>query len=48
VAGTLGIQLQPRATSPPRVEFEFTRDGLREFGIDTPEQTFDQLDALWA
>lgn len=31
-----------------RVEFEFSRDGLREFGIDTPDDAFDQLGALWA
>lgn len=31
-----------------RVEFEFTRDGLREFQINTPEEAFDQLGALWA
>lgn len=31
-----------------RVEFEFTRDGLREFEIDTPEDAFEQLGPLWA
>jgi hypothetical protein len=31
-----------------RIEFEFTRNGLREFGIDTPEQAFDMTGALWA
>jgi hypothetical protein len=30
-----------------RVEFEFNRDGLREFSINTPEDAFDQLGALW-
>lgn len=31
-----------------RVEFEFSREALREFGIDTPEQAFDRSPALWA
>jgi hypothetical protein len=31
-----------------RVEFEFVRDGLREFAIDTPEDAFEQLGPLWA
>lgn len=31
-----------------RVEFEFTRDGLREFGINTPEDAFDNIGPLWA
>ena len=31
-----------------RVEFEFSRTGLREFDIDTPEDAFAQLGALWA
>ena len=31
-----------------RIEFEFTRDGLREFDIDTPEDAFDMTGALWA
>ena len=31
-----------------RVEFEFSRDGLREFDIDTPEDAFEQLGPLWA
>jgi hypothetical protein len=31
-----------------RVEFEFSRDGLREFAIDTPEDAFEQLGSLWA
>jgi len=31
-----------------RVEFEFSRDGLREFAIDTPEDAFEQLGPLWA
>lgn len=31
-----------------RIEFEFTRDGLREFGVDTPEDAFDMTGALWA
>ncbi|MEO1056653.1 MAG: hypothetical protein AAFY28_07030, partial [Actinomycetota bacterium] len=31
-----------------RVEFEFKRDGLREFVIDTPEQAFAKVGSLWA
>ncbi|MDW3213117.1 MAG: hypothetical protein R8G01_03910 [Ilumatobacteraceae bacterium] len=31
-----------------RIEFEFTRDGLREFGVNTPEEAFDMTGALWA
>lgn len=31
-----------------RVEFEFSRDGLREFGIDTPEDAFENVGPLWA
>lgn len=31
-----------------RVEFEFSREGLREFAVDTPEDAFDQAPALWA
>lgn len=31
-----------------RVEFEFSRDGLREFGIDTPEDAFEMIGPLWA
>ena len=31
-----------------RVEFEFSRTGLREFYIDTPDDAFAQLGALWA
>jgi hypothetical protein len=31
-----------------RVEFEFSRDGLREFGVDTPEDALDRQGALWA
>ena len=31
-----------------RVEFEFTRDGLREFGVHTPEDAFENLGPLWA
>ena len=31
-----------------RVEFEFTRDGLREFGVTTPEDAFDMSPALWS
>jgi len=31
-----------------RVEFEFTRDALREFGVDTPEDAFDNIGPLWA
>jgi hypothetical protein len=31
-----------------RVEYEFSRDGLREFGLDTPEDVFAQMAALWA
>lgn len=31
-----------------RVEFEFRRAGLREFGVDTPAQALDQAAALWA
>lgn len=31
-----------------RVEFEFRRAGLREFGVDTPAQALDRAGALWA
>ena len=31
-----------------RVEFEFGRQGLREFGIDTPREAIDAAGALWA
>jgi len=31
-----------------RIEFEFTRDGLREFCVDTPEDAFDMTGPLWA
>lgn len=31
-----------------RIEFEFTRSGLVEFGIDTPEEALDRSSALWA
>ncbi len=31
-----------------RIEFEFTRSGLAEFGVDTPRQAFDRSGALWA
>lgn len=31
-----------------RVEFEFGRDGLRQFGIDTPTEAIDAVGALWA
>lgn len=31
-----------------RVEFEFTRQGLREFDLSSPEEVFDQVGALWA
>lgn len=31
-----------------RVEFEFSRDGLREFGISSPEDAFGQVGPLWA
>jgi hypothetical protein len=31
-----------------RIEFEFSRDGLREFDIDTPEDAFANVSALWA
>lgn len=31
-----------------RIEFEINRDGLREFGIQTPEDAFENLGALWA
>jgi len=31
-----------------RVEFEFNRDGLRECGVNTPEEAFDQVGPLWA
>lgn len=31
-----------------RVEFEFSRQGLREFGVTTPEDAFDQVGPLWA
>ncbi|MGB4105529.1 MAG: hypothetical protein WBK25_15720, partial [Candidatus Microthrix parvicella] len=31
-----------------RVEFEFTRQGLKEFGVTTPEDAFDQVGPLWA
>ena len=31
-----------------RVEFEFSRTGLREFGIDTPDDALGQLGPLWA
>lgn len=31
-----------------RVEFEFTRSGLVEFGVDTPDDAFDRAPALWA
>lgn len=30
-----------------RVEFEFGRDALRQFGIDTPEQALSSAGALW-
>ena len=31
-----------------RVEFEFGRDGLRDFGVDTPEDAFERAPSLWA
>ncbi len=31
-----------------RVEFEFSRSGLVEFGVDTPQDAFDKAPALWA
>lgn len=31
-----------------RVEFEFSRDGLRDFGVNTPEDAFEQIGPLWA
>jgi hypothetical protein len=31
-----------------RVEFEIGRDGLREFGTNTPEEVFENAAALWA
>lgn len=31
-----------------RIEFEFSRDGLREFGADTPEDVFELVGPLWA
>lgn len=31
-----------------RVEFEFSREGLRDFDIDTPEDAFDAFGPLWA
>lgn len=31
-----------------RIEFEINRDGLREFGINTPEEAFENLGPLWA
>ena len=31
-----------------RVEFEFSREGLREFEVDTPEDAFDRMSSLWA
>jgi hypothetical protein len=31
-----------------RVEFEIGRDGLREFGTNTPEEVFENAPALWA
>ena len=31
-----------------RVEFEFDRAALREFEVDTPEDVFDRMGALWA
>lgn len=31
-----------------RVEFEFTRDGLRDFGVNTPDDAFAQVGPLWA
>ena len=31
-----------------RVEFEFSREGLREFAVDTPEDAFERMPALWA
>jgi hypothetical protein len=31
-----------------RVEFEFSRDGLREFGLSSPEDVFEQVGPLWA
>ncbi len=31
-----------------RIEFEFSRDGLREFGVSSPEDAFEQVGPLWA
>ncbi len=31
-----------------RVEFEFNREGLRSFGVDTPEDAFERAASLWA
>lgn len=31
-----------------RVEFEFGRQGLKDFGLDTPEEVLDATGALWA
>jgi len=31
-----------------RIEFEFSREGLRSFGVDTPEDAFAKMPALWA
>ncbi len=31
-----------------RVEFEFSRDGLRSFAVDTPEDAFERAASLWA
>ena len=37
-----------RALAVHRVEFEFGRQGLREFGVDTPREAIDAAGALWA
>jgi hypothetical protein len=31
-----------------RTEFEFSRDGLRQFGLSSPEDVFEQVGPLWA
>lgn len=31
-----------------RIEFEFSRAGLREFAVDTPEDAFEAMAAMWA